>query len=317
MDLHLWKRISPRLRRPVGRRFPVASPTSSASSDGLSAHLISVIETATSHNMVTNRDEQYYARQYAYWIMSELEERFPSVPVRILDLGCGYGRLSLPLAKWCGESGGRVTGVDIAQTALSAARRYAREQRLDNVAFHESDVLNFTRELPDASVDATLLLEVSFILTNFREVLREITRILRPGGVLFLASRSQYYNLLQTIRAQSWDDAKTVIGRREGHLFGGPTFMTWQTPEDVREMLHQLGLRVRSQRGIGVCSGIAGDPLSWVARPSKMGQPEQDCLMQLELSVGAQYAACGRYVLSIAERPGNATQQEDRCFEPR
>src|SRR5262249_56236809 len=51
---------------------------------------------------------------------------------RVLEIGCGTGALTLPLASALGE-GGRVVGVDISEPMLSVARRRGAERGLQHV----------------------------------------------------------------------------------------------------------------------------------------------------------------------------------------
>jgi len=257
----------------------------------------------TGYDMVANPDEPYYARQYLHWILSELSSRFPSRRVEILDLGCGQGRLSVPLAQWCAPGCGKVTGVDLTPSAVEKARGHAAAQGLTNIAFHANDVLAFSQGLVERSVDAVLLIEVTFFLPKYREVLGEMAGALRSGGVLFAAFRPQYYDLLQTIRAWQWDKADMVLDRREGYLWGEPVWFTWQTPEDIRGLLSGLGLRLLSLRGIGVCSGIEEDPHGSIIRPSQLAPRDQERLMAIECAAAEPYAVCGRYILATAEKP--------------
>src|SRR5271157_6444407 len=53
----------------------------------------------------------------------------------VLEIGCGTGALTLPLATAVGERG-RVVAVDIAEPMLSAARQRVEERGLANVALH-------------------------------------------------------------------------------------------------------------------------------------------------------------------------------------
>lgn len=95
----------------------------------------------------------------------------------VLDLCCGMGRHSLSLA----EKGYAVTGMDLSDVLLDEARK---EEGADNVRWVQGDM----RELPfaDGSFDAVVNLFTSF--GYFKEdaehvrVLREIRRVLRPGG---------------------------------------------------------------------------------------------------------------------------------------
>jgi SAM-dependent methyltransferase len=55
-------------------------------------------------------------------------------PTAAVDFGCGVGRLTLPLALQCGH----VTGIDISDTMLVEARRYATDAGVENVNFVSS-----------------------------------------------------------------------------------------------------------------------------------------------------------------------------------
>jgi SAM-dependent methyltransferase len=56
------------------------------------------------------------------------------VPRRMLDFGCGVGRVGLPMA----EHAERVTGVDVSPAMLAEFRRNCEERGLANVGFHQS-----------------------------------------------------------------------------------------------------------------------------------------------------------------------------------
>ena len=99
----------------------------------------------------------------------------------LLDVPCGFGRHSVPLA----ASGLKVTGVDRAQVLLDEAKRRAGPGRWPK--FVRADY----RELPmpDASFDAALNLFSSLGYLGDEEdtrALAEIGRVLRPGGRLVI-----------------------------------------------------------------------------------------------------------------------------------
>src|SRR5689334_6310722 len=62
-----------------------------------------------------------------------------SAGLRVLDIGCGVGELSMVAARLVGP-GGHVTGIDIDEGALAIAAARAREQRLDHIAFRQANV---------------------------------------------------------------------------------------------------------------------------------------------------------------------------------
>jgi len=99
----------------------------------------------------------------------------------LLDVPCGFGRHSVPLAR----AGYRVVGVDRSEALLAEARRRARGERWPKLV--RADY----RELPfaDASFDAAVNLFSSLGYLGDAEdtkVLTEIRRVLRPGARLVI-----------------------------------------------------------------------------------------------------------------------------------
>ncbi len=265
------------------------------------SHREAVIRSMADYDMMGSPDEAYYARQYMYWILPELEARFRGGGPSILDLGCGQGRLSIPLASWSLKRGGEVRGVDLAGPALEKARQ--RAQGLANLRFQEADLLEFLQSEQESSADVVLLIEVTFFLPRWKEVLGGIVRVLKPGGVSFVAFRSQYYNLLQTVWSWRWEGAQMALERGEGYLWGEPVWYTWQTTDQIRRLYRKLGLSSPRLLGIGICSGLEEDPHGTIIRPSQLSEKEQDLLMEIECRAAEAYAGCGRYILAIAEKP--------------
>jgi 2-polyprenyl-3-methyl-5-hydroxy-6-metoxy-1,4-benzoquinol methylase len=267
-----------------------------------SSHNESVVRTMNDYDMVTQPDEPFYAQQYLHFILPELERRFPQRRIHLVDLGCGQGRLSLPLARWCAKAGGTVTGVDLTPAAVAKAQSYAAEHGITNATFVARDAVEYAREMADASADAVVFTEVTFFMPSYREVVKELRRVLKPGGIAFIAFRSQYYNMLQLVLIRSWDDAKRCLTERTGHIFGGPVAFAWHTVDDVHRELKEDGLRVLRLLGIGICSGIKGDARATIVHPAQLSPQDQKKLMDLECAAAEQYAACGRYILTFAER---------------
>jgi SAM-dependent methyltransferase len=101
---------------------------------------------------------------------------------RVLDLGCGPGRHSIPLAK----QGAQVTGVDRSPFLLQKARSRAELEKL-NIEWVEADMRSFVR--PD-EFDLVINLFTSFGYFGDVEedltVLRNIFRSLAPGGFFII-----------------------------------------------------------------------------------------------------------------------------------
>ncbi|HET6855012.1 MAG TPA: class I SAM-dependent methyltransferase [Pyrinomonadaceae bacterium] len=99
---------------------------------------------------------------------------------RILDFGCGYGRSLGELSK----AGYRnLIGFDFSPAMIAAARA-----RFPEITFDETQSSNI--RLPDASVAGALLFSVLTCVPTDdgqRAIVRELRRVLRPGGLLYIS----------------------------------------------------------------------------------------------------------------------------------
>ena len=102
----------------------------------------------------------------------------------VLEIGCGTGALTLPLAAAVGEHG-RVVAVDISEPMLGAARQKVGERGLRNVTLLLGDAQVFALE--PASFDvATSRMGVMFF-ADPAAAFRNIGGALKPGGRLVFA----------------------------------------------------------------------------------------------------------------------------------
>src|SRR5262245_15183550 len=102
--------------------------------------------------------------------------------LRLLDGGCGPGTITVGLA--AAVAPGEVVGVDTEAVQVERGRALARERGLANVRFEVGDVTALP--FADASFDVAFASEVLQYLPDPAVGLRELRRVLRPGGVLGL-----------------------------------------------------------------------------------------------------------------------------------
>jgi ubiquinone/menaquinone biosynthesis C-methylase UbiE len=106
----------------------------------------------------------------------------------LLDIGCGDGIISLGLLRR--SDLGSVTGMDIVPTDTAFLDHEARRHGVDPIG--PDDALRFVRSVPDtapfpdASFDLATAWSVFEHVTEPRPLLRDVLRVLRPGGVLFI-----------------------------------------------------------------------------------------------------------------------------------
>lgn len=97
----------------------------------------------------------------------------------MLDLGSGGGIDVLLSAKRVGATG-KALGLDMTDEMLSLARENACKAGVENVEFHKGYIEEIP--LPDASVDVVISNCVINLSADKPKVLREVARVLRPGG---------------------------------------------------------------------------------------------------------------------------------------
>lgn len=124
---------------------------------------------------------------HAHFRGAALLGRLPSIG-SILEVGCGTGGFLAAAA----HDGRNVTGVDIASRWLVVARKRLREMKLDcNAALIPAcaEALPW----PDASFDCVVADSLLEHLSDPMQCVREMLRVVRPGGTVCLWSPNRYY----------------------------------------------------------------------------------------------------------------------------
>ncbi len=96
-----------------------------------------------------------------------------------MDLGSGGGIDVLLSARRVGPTG-KAHGLDMTDEMLALARENAAKAGVENVAFHKGYIEEIP--LPDSSVDVVISNCVINLSADKPKVLREVSRVLRPGG---------------------------------------------------------------------------------------------------------------------------------------
>jgi ubiquinone/menaquinone biosynthesis C-methylase UbiE len=97
----------------------------------------------------------------------------------VLDLGSGGGIDVLLSARRVGPTG-KAHGLDMTDEMLALARENARKAGVENAEFHKGYIEEIP--LPDASIDVVISNCVINLSRDKPRVLREVARVLRPGG---------------------------------------------------------------------------------------------------------------------------------------
>lgn len=98
-------------------------------------------------------------------------------PTRVLDYGCGVGRLVIPFARRADS----VVGIDVAPSMLEEAASNARAHELGNVEFLTVDQMDRLR--PDFDLVHSALVLQHIPVRQGERVIGRLAELLRPGGI--------------------------------------------------------------------------------------------------------------------------------------
>jgi SAM-dependent methyltransferase len=138
----------------------------------------------------------------------------PQPGERLLEVGPGTGYYALPVAGWLAP-GGTLEIFDLQQEMLDHTMRRAEESGVANIVPTRGDATNLPYE--DGRFDGAYLVTVLGEIPDRRAALRELARVIRPGGRLVV-----------------------------GELFGDPH---WVSPGALKRDAQDAGLRFERQVG--------------------------------------------------------------------
>jgi 2-polyprenyl-6-hydroxyphenyl methylase/3-demethylubiquinone-9 3-methyltransferase len=146
----------------------------------------------------------------------------------VLDIGCGGGLVAEPLTRL----GAEVTGIDPAAETIEAAKTHAKGGRLD-IIYRAITAEALAAE--GAAYDAVLLLEVVEHVPDVPQFLKQVARLVKPGGVMILST------INRTLKAY----ALVIIGAElilRWLPAGTHNWARFVTPEELRRALKSAGL---------------------------------------------------------------------------
>ena len=104
-------------------------------------------------------------------------QSFLSADMNILEFGCGTGTTAIHHAPYVKH----IDAIDTSESMLAIGRERAGKESIKNIDFTRSTLNAFKAD--SSSLDAILGLNVIHLLPDRKEVLAEVARVLKPGGI--------------------------------------------------------------------------------------------------------------------------------------
>ena len=157
----------------------------------------------------------------------------------VLEIGCGGGLICETLLR----RGAITVGIDPSYKALEEARTHTQQSGLGHNAYYEH---GYAESLPyaDGSFSVIVCLDVLEHVSDLQKTIREITRVLAPGGIFIFDTINR--TLIARI-ALIW------VGERffqnSGLLPGLHNYRDFIKPQELQELLTANQLQVREMVG--------------------------------------------------------------------
>jgi 2-polyprenyl-3-methyl-5-hydroxy-6-metoxy-1,4-benzoquinol methylase len=159
---------------------------------------------------------------------------------RVLEIGCGRGGFACWLASRPAPPA-EVVAADVAATAVAKGRAYAAARGIRGITWNVADIQALAH--PDSSFDTVISCETIEHVPDPRRAIRELARVLKSGGRLFLTTPNYLGSFgLYRLYLRLCGRVYTEEGQPINNLLFLPRTRHW---------VARAGLRVRTTDGIG------------------------------------------------------------------
>lgn len=181
-------------------------------------------------NRITAHDK-YGSKDINEWMFKNLEL---GEGLSIIDLGCGIGKQTIPMAKIVGSTG-NITAVDVSNESLGILINEARNKNLGkNITVLNYDIDSLNEQLDTSKFDRVLASFSIYYSTNPEALFKTIHSVLKPDGLFFFCGPSSENNReLKKFIA-------SIKNFQEEKAAGGADFMETTGLELARNMFNSV-----------------------------------------------------------------------------
>lgn len=180
-------------------------------------------------------------------------------PTKIMDLCTGTGDLAIHISRNLGKAA-MISGFDYSLPMLEIARGKAIKKGQERIEFIHGDAANMP--FPDHYFDA---IGIAFAFRNLtyknpdaKNFLKEILRVLRPGGGFIIVESSQPKNSLLRMLFRTYTKimvyrlGSIISGNRRAYRYLSSSVIDYYSPDEICEMLISAGFhKVTFKRLLG------------------------------------------------------------------
>ena len=174
-------------------------------------------------------------------------ERHFAKPGRLIDLGCGTGRLLIPFAR----RGFDCTGVDLSDAMLAVVAEKARHARL-TVHCLKANLVELDA-VTDRSFDyASCLFSTLGMIrgaAHRRQFIGHVFRLLKPGGLFILHVHNRWFRLGRGLGKRGKEKGDRTMPQAYG---GAELTLHHFTRDEINRELRHLGFAVREFKPVGL-----------------------------------------------------------------
>ncbi len=185
------------------------------------------------HHPIFKETGAYYLKK----IFSVLEPfKDQKDTLKIVDLGCQAGRMVIPIL----QAGFKhVVGVDASGMGLRALSRTLRNLSL-KADLQKMDLRDYVARCSSESVDVVISIETLYLCLNFKLLMKNISRILKPGGTVIATFKTKSYFFTQLVLKNELKKAHFVLDTSEGEV--KDLGRNWQSQKELFRLLKTLGI---------------------------------------------------------------------------
>jgi SAM-dependent methyltransferase len=180
--------------------------------------------------MEARTKEEFFAsgESDVHYVMSMISQFIDRgfAPKRVLDFGCGVGRMLVPLAEMADE----VVGIDVSRSMLHEARRNCDARQLSNVSLWEADD-DLTTVTGTFDLIHSCIVFQHIPVERGRRIFAKLLQSLRPGGI---GAVQLTYSKARFAATYGMAPAAAPPGQRSLAVEGGPVAASARSDPEIQ-----------------------------------------------------------------------------------